>query len=260
MSRRYYVRNHIVPFEEDFTHEFKGHRNICVEDLPPWTQANHEKSDRASRRAVSRALNAFLNTGHGGKVYLGVVDSGEAKGLPLTRYQKDHLLLTLVDVMGRYNPPVKKHRYSVKFVPVCDSEEDAYIGKDFREDMNIDPKLQLQQHNLRNYEYCWCDKDAAMQFNAGIMAQDYIVEIKIKPWDPDNPFNKDDGCGSIVNIHPIHENEEGLCFFRRQASVIQYTMAELAQLTRQEVRESCHGMITKLKREIKTLQQQKMKD
>jgi hypothetical protein len=31
-----------------------GHRNICVEDLPPWTQES--KTEKASRRAVSRYI------------------------------------------------------------------------------------------------------------------------------------------------------------------------------------------------------------
>lgn len=53
------------------------------------------------------------------------------------------------------------------------------------------------------------------------MPQDYIIEIKIKPWDPSDTLNDGDGCGSIVNLHPLHENEEGHCYFRRQASLVQ---------------------------------------
>lgn len=51
-SMRYYVRGNIVPFEEDMYHEFKGHRSISVEELPPWTHEKHD--EKASRRAVSR--------------------------------------------------------------------------------------------------------------------------------------------------------------------------------------------------------------
>ena len=51
-QRRYYIHGAVVPFEEDMFHEFKGHRNLSVEELPPWTQET--KVDRASRRAVSR--------------------------------------------------------------------------------------------------------------------------------------------------------------------------------------------------------------
>lgn len=48
----YYIRNSEVPFEEDMFNEFKGHRNLAVEELPPWTQESTK--EKASRRAVSR--------------------------------------------------------------------------------------------------------------------------------------------------------------------------------------------------------------
>jgi len=50
--QHYYIRNTEVPFEEDMFHEFKGHRNLAVEELPPWTQDTAK--EKASRRAVSR--------------------------------------------------------------------------------------------------------------------------------------------------------------------------------------------------------------
>jgi hypothetical protein len=53
------------------------------------------------------------------------------------------------------------------------------------------------------------------------MLQDYVIEIKVKPWDSDDPLNHDDGCGTMVNLHPIHDDEEGNCYFRRQASNVQ---------------------------------------
>jgi hypothetical protein len=34
-----------------------------------------------------RAINAFLNTGKGGTVYLGIVDEGVVKGIRLSQYQ-----------------------------------------------------------------------------------------------------------------------------------------------------------------------------
>ena len=52
-----------------------------------------------------------------------------------------------------------------------------------------------------------------------MMPTDYIIEIQIKKWNPKDPRN-DDGCGSIINLHPIHEDEEGNCYFRRQASLV----------------------------------------
>lgn len=32
---RYYIQGSVVPFEEDSTNEFKGHRNLAVEEIPP---------------------------------------------------------------------------------------------------------------------------------------------------------------------------------------------------------------------------------
>lgn len=52
ISRRFFVKNSVVPFEEDSTHEFKGHRNISVEELPPWCYI--PGTDKRSRKAVSR--------------------------------------------------------------------------------------------------------------------------------------------------------------------------------------------------------------
>ena len=54
-SGRYYIRGETAPFEEDMVHEFKGHRNLCVEELPPWTRAS--ETERASRQAISRYMN-----------------------------------------------------------------------------------------------------------------------------------------------------------------------------------------------------------
>ena len=35
-KNRFYVKDSIVPFEEDMTHEFKGHRNLGGEEIPEW--------------------------------------------------------------------------------------------------------------------------------------------------------------------------------------------------------------------------------
>ena len=58
ISRRFYVLNSVVPFEEDATHEFKGHRNITAEEVPPWCYI--PGTDKRSRKAVSRYLNKRL--------------------------------------------------------------------------------------------------------------------------------------------------------------------------------------------------------
>lgn len=49
---KYYIQGSTLSFEEDMTHEFKGHRNLCEEELPEW--AKKTKVERASRKPVSR--------------------------------------------------------------------------------------------------------------------------------------------------------------------------------------------------------------
>ena len=50
--QRYYVSGETVPFEEDSTHEFKGHRNLTQEDIPPKAKAGGVRS----RAPVSRYI------------------------------------------------------------------------------------------------------------------------------------------------------------------------------------------------------------
>ena len=49
---RYYELGAVMPLEEDSRHEFKGHRNLSVEELPPWSFVRGTES--RGRRAVSR--------------------------------------------------------------------------------------------------------------------------------------------------------------------------------------------------------------
>ena len=51
-KQQVYVRGSYMPFEEDETHEFKGHREIAPEDTPPW--AFHNPCETQTRQAISR--------------------------------------------------------------------------------------------------------------------------------------------------------------------------------------------------------------
>ena len=63
---------------------------------------------------VLRALCGFLNTGEGGRVYMGVLDSGVVVGLQMTSSQVQHLEQDTHDMMSRYRPPVSRDRYTVR--------------------------------------------------------------------------------------------------------------------------------------------------
>jgi len=51
LKRKYYVRGEVVDIEEDQTHEFKGHRNISFEEVPPWCV---NTTGIRTRNAISR--------------------------------------------------------------------------------------------------------------------------------------------------------------------------------------------------------------
>ncbi|XP_061197361.1 uncharacterized protein LOC133205542 [Saccostrea echinata] len=257
---RYYIKDSVVPFEEDMYHEFKGHRNLAVEELPPWTKETLK--EKASRKAVSRALNGFVNTGKGGTIYLGIIDSGEVRGLTLTQYQKDHVIGSLDDLMSRYTPPVAPHRYKVKFVPVIQkecTEEERFLQCVPDPGEYYETEERKRPHQFRTHLYCWCDKESLSQYSCGILATDYVIEITIKPWDPMDSRNTDVSCGTLVSMHPFHADEEGMVYFRRQASLVQYSMIEVAHLTRQETKEQCHLEVQRLENEIKQLKKKLQK-
>lgn len=166
---RWYERKSLISVEEDECNEFKGHRNFAVEELPPW--CFHSRSDKRSRKAVSRALNAFLNSARGGTVYLGVIDDGIVKGLYLTEYQKDHVLLSLKDLFSRYQPTVAEDRYEVTFVPIFGKNEKKDFSKFLRSMKSSDVKEHLRPHLLRTYDFCWCDKDLAERIDKVFIIQ-----------------------------------------------------------------------------------------
>ena len=41
----------------------------------------------------------------------------------------------------------------------------------------------------RTPHYCWCDKDAVALLEFGRIPSQFIIEIKIFPWDPNDPKN-----------------------------------------------------------------------
>ena len=55
---QYYEKDSIISVVEDTQHEFKGHRSLAVEEIPPWCYYRNNK--QCAKRAVSRAINAFL--------------------------------------------------------------------------------------------------------------------------------------------------------------------------------------------------------
>lgn len=91
---------------------------------------------------------------------MGVDDHGEIAGMPLTTYQKDHVLLSVQDTLSRFHPPVDDTMYEVRTVPVLNE------GESFNPEYSCTDDLVRRKtpHLLRTSRYCWCDKDAKAKF------------------------------------------------------------------------------------------------
>ena len=127
VKRTHYVRGEVVPFEEDLHHEFKGHRTIAIENRVINTGAlgNGPIGEYSNtRQHWSKYLCGMINTGVGGTLYGGIQDSGLVTGFMMSRYQKDHVIAHLQDVLERFDPPVFPDKYNVRFVPIVDDGEE----------------------------------------------------------------------------------------------------------------------------------------
>nr|XP_037284185.1 uncharacterized protein LOC119176952 [Rhipicephalus microplus] len=82
-KRRFYKFGERVSMEEGQRIEFKAHKLMAIEELPPACQDQH------SKQTISRTICAFLNTGRGGTIFLGILDNGDVNGLHLTEYQEE---------------------------------------------------------------------------------------------------------------------------------------------------------------------------
>ena len=94
-------------------------------------------------------------------MYIGITDSGEVFGVPLTPYQRDHFSLNVQDTLGRFTPPVTEDMYLLRYIPVVDEV-------DQKREINSPSRVDLQRktsHRLRTSTYCWCDTDAKAQFD-----------------------------------------------------------------------------------------------
>jgi hypothetical protein len=82
-------------------------------------------SNRPTRQPVSKYACGMINTRKGGVILLGVLDDGRIEGFMLTKFQQDHVRLSIQDTFERYNPQLPPHLYSVYFVPVVEDDKDS---------------------------------------------------------------------------------------------------------------------------------------
>ncbi|KAL8623594.1 hypothetical protein ACOMHN_037681 [Nucella lapillus] len=258
-TRKYYIRGDVLPVEEDSLNEFKGHLNLCAEDIPAWSV--NADSDKPTRKPISRNLNAFLNSGMGGTVYLGVMDDGKIMGFRLSWGQRDHFGKALDDLMSRYKPRVLPHQYQVRFTPVFNetiTKEQIQQRLESMENEEMPALYKDRGHTFQKSGYCWCDKDSVASYNAtNSEGPQYVVEVSIVVWDQHDPRNAGVGVGSLIRFQPYYSDEEGKVNFRRQASVVQYNMDTIAQITRMEVREKYQAEIKRLEEKCAKMELEK---
>eukprot|EP00092_Neocalanus_flemingeri_P020362 GFUD01022060.1.p1 GENE.GFUD01022060.1~~GFUD01022060.1.p1 ORF type:complete len:337 (-),score=65.47 GFUD01022060.1:454-1464(-) len=176
---RTYTRGVIVPFEEDITHEFKGHRTIAIENRMALTQ-NWQNGRMGeclnTRQQWSKYLCGMLNSGMGGVLFGGILDNGEINGFLMSEYQKLHVVLQLDEVLGRFTPPVPKDLYKVEFIPQIEPDQGDFVA----DSTKIDPHFWMLPHRMATSRRCWCDNDAAACHSLGIILPWYIIEVTIE--------------------------------------------------------------------------------
>ncbi|CAL8372960.1 unnamed protein product [Boreogadus saida] len=72
---------------------------------------------------------AFLNSGGGGTLLVGVDDEGVVRGLQLSHRQEDQVRLLVDSVLRGFRPPLLPHKYSLRFIPVV---RPGPLGRDLK--------------------------------------------------------------------------------------------------------------------------------
>lgn len=226
-SRSFYNVGERVLVDEDGNHQFEMHRHLTIDNFSENYRENY------TLQSISRHLCAFLNTAKGGTVYMGVQENGEVAGLLLTRDQKTHTELGLENILYLFEPLVPRHMYSVRFVPVL--PEGVTTLPPQLQSPDVKGGDRESRHEFWNSKACWCDNEASAEICEGREVDKYVVEVEMHPWCRSDPRNEpiiESQCG----LHPMFENEEHLCFVRRQCRNIMCSMQDVVQITIEEVK------------------------
>ncbi|XP_067010814.2 uncharacterized protein [Anabrus simplex] len=228
-GQRRYDSESLVKWEEDQLREFKGHRNVSAEEVPPWCLV-----EPRTRSPISRNICGFLNTGMGGTVYVGILNNGTVRGEPMTLYQQDHLLLSLKDTLLRFRPPVPLHLVKATFVPVLEPW-DRCPAEDSPSCLQYDEEARRRPHRLRTYVSCWCDWEATARLKQGIQSRRYVIEITVLPVDPDDPLLSHMKPNSLIRTRPTFQADDAQIYFRKHASTIKCSMRDIEERAKDEV-------------------------
>ncbi|XP_042230474.1 uncharacterized protein LOC121871938 isoform X1 [Homarus americanus] len=242
-ERGYYVLGQVVSQVEDLIHEFKGHCSISIHDIQNMSLPR-SNSEKRTQNSVSISIAAMLNTGQGGTIYLGVTDSGRVNGLSLTRYQQDHIEMSLKWTLERYTPPVSDSRYCVIFVPVFSSKT---LIPTHHVEQHLDNERRNRPHYVASSNSCWCDRDAWAQQSLGKLPLLYVVEIHIRPWDPHNmQVARNPQAPWTSPFPPIHLTEANCCYFRQSCHQCKLCLEDVRQILMHRVHEHYRLKLTAL--------------
>ena len=83
----------------------------------------------------------------------------------------------------------------------------------------------------RNTTYKFSGKNSMLDYFPfqGFIAPLYVVEITVFPWRNQQERKTEKGHLHL-DLHPVYEDEEGKCYFRRQASLVQVLYGPLFNL------------------------------
>lgn len=133
---------------------------------------------------LSQNINAFLNTGKGGAVHKGIIDDEKVKGLHMLQQQRDHVRVSVGDLLSKYTPKVPEECYKVEFVQLLDLAEtsDVKLQPELQDRVNGEmDSIRFGPHLLRTPGYFLCDKEAIKAVHRGILSPLHVVEITMFP-------------------------------------------------------------------------------
>lgn len=162
---------------------------------------------------LSQTICAFLNT-DGGRIYIGIDDTGIVRGVPLTNYMKEHYLASLIECLYRFVPRVPPEFIQVRFIRVREPDRpDKCPDPDWPTDTHAYQGSHLSEadrHNVCGYEHIFGRQKCFCESGSNDDANRYVIVVKVLP-DP-----------SV-----IYRNDEGLVYFRRHGSNKMISIADL---------------------------------
>lgn len=69
------------------------------------------------------------------------------------------------------------------------------------------------------------------ELSAGVRAQRYVIEVRVKKWNPWNPYHASVEIAPTVSRHRFHASEDGKFYYRGHGSVRVLSDNELRELT-----------------------------